>query len=74
MYSAQHVTSTDTKLKHATSLPDYIGLLSNMKDNSDETVKVAEALKQKHQPSNKATVHASISGMETFDKSNFKSE
>ena len=45
-----------------------------MKNNSDETVKVAEAFKQKHQPSNKATVHALISEMETFDKSNFKSE
>ena len=45
-----------------------------MKDNPDESVKVAEAFKQKHQPSNKATVHALISKMETFDKSNFKSE
>ena len=45
-----------------------------MKDNSDKTDKVAEAFKQKHQPSNKATVHALISEMETFDKSNFKSE
>ena len=45
-----------------------------MKNNSDETVKVAEAFKQKHQPSNKASVHALISEMETFDKSNFKSK
>ena len=45
-----------------------------MEDNWDETVKVAEAFKQKHKPSNKATVHALISEMETFDKSNFKSE
>ena len=45
-----------------------------MKDNSDETVKVAEAFKQKHKPSNKVTVHALISEMETFVKSNFKSE
>ena len=45
-----------------------------MKDNSDDTVKVAKAFNQKHQPSNKATVHALISEMETFDKSNFKSE
>ena len=28
----------------------------------------------KHQPSNKATVHALISEMETFDRSNFKLE
>ena len=44
------------------------------KDNSDDTLKVAEAFKQKHQLSIKATVHALISEMETFDKSNFKSE
>ena len=45
-----------------------------MKDNPEDTVKVAEVFKQKHQWSNKATVHALRSEMETFDKSNFKSE
>ena len=45
-----------------------------MKENPDETVKVAEAFKQKHQPSNNHTVHALISEMETFDSLNFKSE
>ena len=45
-----------------------------MKDNPNATVKVAEAFKQKYLRSNKATVHALISGMEILDKSNFKSE
>ena len=45
-----------------------------MKDNPDETVKVAEAFKQKHKSSNKAIVHVLISGMEMFNKSDFKSE
>ena len=45
-----------------------------MKDNHDETVKITEAFKQKHQPSTKATVHALMTEMEMFDKSNFRSE
>ena len=45
-----------------------------MKDNLDEAIKMAEAFKQKHQSSNKASVHALMSEMETLDKLNFKSE
>ena len=57
---------------------DYLAKLcwtaKYMKDNLDETVKVAEAFKQKHTSSTKATVHALMTEMELFDKSNFRSE
>ena len=45
-----------------------------MKDNPDETVKVAEDFKQKRQPSTNATVHVLMTEMELFGKSNFRSE
>ena len=74
MSNALHAKHTATKLKHAANWQNFTGPPNTMKDNPEETVKVAGAFKQKYQLSNKATVHALISEMETFDKSNFKSE